>query len=127
MQYYPTQTLSGTFDFTIECSGSLYTFTESAYSVGATSFDLLADSYIQFPLPTVTYTPSGCQSLIWKVYRASDGADMEEALPAVFSIGATHLTISHSVDSYSERKQLFGNNDYYFQGQVDDVGSRQTS
>ena len=70
----------------------------------------------------MTYNPSQCQQLTWKVYRTSDGADMEATLPAVFSVGATHLTISHTVSNYSERKNLFGEDNYYFKGVIDDVG-----
>jgi len=47
---------------------------------------------------------------------------MEATLPAVFSVGATHLTISHTVSNYIERKNLFGEDNYYFKGVIDDVG-----
>lgn len=127
MQYYTSQTLAGSFDFTIGCSGAIFDFVEDAYNVAATEFDLLADTSAQIALPTVQYSPMGCQALTWKVYRVSDGADMEADMPSVFQIGATHLTIMHNIDSFGERLGLYGHDDYFFKGSINDVGYKQTN
>ena len=43
-------------------------------------------------------------------------------MPSHFSIGATDLTITHTASNFSARKSLFGQNDYYFRGHLDDIG-----
>ena len=71
--------------------------------------------------------PSGCFTVSWKVFRASDNQDMEVAMPSVFSVGATDLTFTHTEANYVDRLTLFGENDYYFQGTLDDSTSKTTS
>ena len=79
-----------------------------------------------FSLPVVTYTPASCLTLTWKVYRASDNANMETLMPSTFSI-TSELTITHYESNYSIRKSLYGEDNYYFKGYLDDLTLKETS
>ena len=108
---------TASFTFEIKCPS---TYTEDSFSGGAVTnyFNLLTDTTIQITLPTLSGIPLSCHSVTWNVLRQTDNQDMEVAMPAVFSIGATALTLTHSVGNYADSLSLFGSATYFFQGTV---------
>ena len=84
---YPTsiKSIIGTFNFKIECPVAAV-MTVDPYPNEIYNFDLLQDNLLTVPLPILTLLPADCFSITWSVKRASDGADMLDILPAMFSI-----------------------------------------
>jgi len=114
---------SGSFSLEILCAGDILTFTEeTGYSVATQTLDLLSDVSVTVRMPTVTYTPTLCITLTWKVFRKSDNMEVSSAMSQVFNVGATELTVTHSKDNFSRRKDLFGedNGEFYWKGFLDD-------
>ena len=93
------------------------------------SFDLLLDTAVSIPLPTLSSAAQGCYTVSWNIYRQSDDADMEATLGSVFTIvGDTHLAVSHDVSDYAQRLALFASgSNYYFVGTVSDATPASTS
>ena len=78
----------------------------------------------------MTYDPTVCpQRLTWSVYGALDDQNMELVFPSVFSIDQTllTLTVTHSASNLAMRKELYGHNDYYFHGKLDDATYKDSS
>ena len=84
------------------------------------------DPYINFP--SMTYTPDGCFSIAWKVYRSSDDQDMEIILPLQFLMDTAGLTVAFT-GNFADRLTLFSNGpvSYYFEGTFSDTSSTLTS
>ena len=118
---YP-QTSTST-DFTIElftieldelCENA--TLTEGTYEPVSVAYDLASPISAEIPLPTTKTSPSGCP-ILWKLYRASDNADMMAIDPPVFAVLFTSLLVR--VDATldpSLRDELFGAESYYLMG-----------
>lgn len=75
------------------------------------AFDLLSETSLTLPMPTIDldpYNESICYSWTWKLYRASDGADMTTVLAATTSTFTTpkcdssstqcEITLTHDTD-----------------------------
>ena len=121
--------LTSSTSLTVECSGIIDSFIEDPYTSSAIQLDLLTDTTVQKALPTVTYFPDFCTTLTWSVYRTNDGSEMLATMPSVFYIAdasATDLTIAHIASDFSVRKELYGQNDFYFVGRMDDTASHET-
>ena len=87
------------------------------------------DTTVQVALPTVTYFPDFCTTLTWSVYRTNDVKDMLATMPSEFYItdtSATDLTIAHLASDFDVRKELYGQNNFYFVGRMDDTASHET-
>ena len=104
------------------CSPDIFSFIEDPYTEGPKVLDLLLDSTLTFNVPIVTYNPANCQTLTWDVYRTSDDANMQTAMPSTFSISGAVLTITHYQSNIENRKMLYGENNYYFKGTIVDPG-----
>ena len=122
--------ISGTTSIEILCAIDLSSFSEEVgYSVDTQTLDLLTDVSTTVRMPTVTFTPKLCIWVTWKIYRRSDSEDVSSTMSQVFNVGATELTITHSKDNFSRRKDLFGdhNREFYWKGFFNDRALTTTS
>lgn len=93
--------------------------TEDAYAnKGITTvFDLLKDTTKSILLPTLTKSPIECVgTTTWTVHLQSDGNNMVTANPSVFNIADADLTLTSTIDDFTQRELLFGSKTYYFVG-----------
>lgn len=93
--------LTGGFHLDVQCTAT----EDAGYIGGTTNFNLLADSTVLIPMPTISNAPSTCFGIQWFARRSSDNADLVVTLPAVFSIasGATDMTVAHTISDYALR------------------------
>ena len=115
--------------FGIGCDAMAPTIVTSTFGNPNIVKDLLpsgtTDPYINFP--SMTYTPDGCFSITWKVYRSSDDQDMEIILPLQFLMDTAGLAVAFT-GNFADRLTLFSNGpvSYYFEGTFSDTASTLT-
>ena len=80
-------------------------------------------------MPNLTFTPNLCIFVTWKIFRRSDSRDVSTTMSQVFNVGSTELTVTHSKDNFSRRKDLFGdhNREFYWKGFLNDRALTTTS
>ena len=116
-------------NFEILCAVDLLSFTqEVGYDVGVQTLDLLSDVSVTIRMPTVTFTPTLCITLTWKIFRKADHLEVSSSMSQIFNVGATELTITHSKDNFTGRKDLFGDElgEFYWKGFLNDASSTTT-
>lgn len=82
------------------CTHTRPSFTELGYIPEDYKFDLLTETSLTVPLPTITLAPltESCYTWTWKLYRASDGVDMSLVLAdttSTLTFTDTEMTLAH--------------------------------
>ena len=122
--------LSGSTTLEVLCAIDLSSYNEEVgYSVSTQTLDLLSNVSTTVRMPTLAFTPNLCIFVTWKIFRRSDSKEVSATMSQVFNVGATELTVTHSSDNFSSRKNLFGdhNREFYWKGFLNDRALTTTS
>ena len=122
--------LSGSTTLEVLCAIDLSSYNEEVgYSVSTQTLDLLSNVSPTVRMPTLAFTPNLCIFVTWKIFRRSDSKEVSATMSQVFNVGATELTVTHSSDNFSSRKNLFGdhNREFYWKGFLNDRALTTTS